>query len=227
MPGRSLAPRHKAPRSVKRSLARVAGSANQVAGRPGTTATLAFLAASAVATGYGVHAAQPNTAEHASTPARPDSAAVSAALKDHTAASNEVSRSGTRPPAVAVQRATKSRALRVSKQSPSRAITATVAPADPRAIALSMLPAYGWGSGEYACLDQLWISESDWDPYAENPTSGAYGIPQSLPPAKMARAGDDWRTNPAAQIEWGLEYIRLSYGTPCGAWTFKQANNWY
>ncbi len=227
MPGRSLAPRHKAPRSVKWSLTRVAGSATGFAGRSRTTATLAFLGAAAVATGYGVDAAQPGTAEQESTTARPDSRAVSAALKDRAASSNEVSRSGTRPPAVAVQRATKSRALPVSRQSQSRAITQTVAPADPRAIALSMLPAYGWGSGEYACLDQLWISESDWDPYAENPTSGAYGIPQSLPPAKMARAGDDWRTNAATQIEWGLEYIRLSYGTPCSAWNFKQANNWY
>ena len=43
----------------------------------------------------------------------------------------------------------------------------------------------------------------------------------------MARAGADWRTNPATQIEWGLRYIDLSYGTPCGAWSFKQANNWY
>ncbi|MGI8887650.1 MAG: hypothetical protein ACR2GB_01560 [Nocardioidaceae bacterium] len=60
-----------------------------------------------------------------------------------------------------------------------------------------------------------------------NSSSGAYGIPQSLPPAKMARAGADWRTNPATQIEWGLKYIDLSYGTPCGAWSFKQANNFY
>jgi hypothetical protein len=43
----------------------------------------------------------------------------------------------------------------------------------------------------------------------------------------MASAGADWRTNPVTQISWGLEYISLSYGTPCGAWAFKQANNWY
>jgi len=43
----------------------------------------------------------------------------------------------------------------------------------------------------------------------------------------MATAGADWRTNPATQISWGLTYIRDSYGTPCGAWSFKQSNNWY
>ena len=99
--------------------------------------------------------------------------------------------------------------------------------AGPREIALSMLPEYGWDSVQYGCLDQLWISESNWDHTATNPTSGAYGIPQALPAGKMANAGPDWRTNPATQIEWGLEYIRLSYGTPCSANSFKIANNWY
>jgi hypothetical protein len=105
--------------------------------------------------------------------------------------------------------------------------TAPAVPSDPRQIAAGMLGAYGWDASQFSCLDALWVSESDWNPYAENPTSGAYGIPQSLPPEKMASAGADWRTNPVTQISWGLEYISLSYGTPCGAWAFKQANNWY
>jgi hypothetical protein len=103
----------------------------------------------------------------------------------------------------------------------------SLAPQDPREIAQSMLAEHGWDASEFSCLDQLWVSESDWDHRAENPSSGAYGIPQSLPPEKMASAGSDWRTNPATQIEWGLDYIDDSYGTPCSAWEFKQANNWY
>jgi len=100
-------------------------------------------------------------------------------------------------------------------------------PTDPRQIALSMLVGYGWDSTQFACLDDLWVGESNWDHRATNPTSGAYGIPQALPPGKMARAGDDWRTNPATQIEWGRWYISMSYGTPCAANEFKLANNWY
>lgn len=100
-------------------------------------------------------------------------------------------------------------------------------PRDPRDIARTMVAQYGWSAYEFGCLDSLWIGESDWDPYAENPTSGAYGIPQSLPAEKMASAGPDWRTNPATQIEWGLKYISLSYGTPCSANDFKLANGWY
>lgn len=99
--------------------------------------------------------------------------------------------------------------------------------ADPQDIALAMLPDYGWSESEFGCLVELWTRESGWDPYADNPTSSAYGIPQSLPGEKMATAGPDWATNPATQIEWGLGYIRDSYGTPCAANSFQLGNNWY
>jgi hypothetical protein len=98
---------------------------------------------------------------------------------------------------------------------------------DPRDIARAMLPQYGWSASEFSCLDRLWVGESDWKWNADNPTSSAYGIPQSLPGEKMASAGPDWETNPATQIEWGLGYIRDVYGTPCAANAFKDANNWY
>lgn len=62
---------------------------------------------------------------------------------------------------------------------------------------------------------------------SRNPTSSAYGIPQALPGEKMASAGADWATNPATQIEWGLGYIRDSYGSPCAANSFKLGNGWY
>nr|CAA9312947.1 MAG: hypothetical protein AVDCRST_MAG46-272 [uncultured Nocardioidaceae bacterium] len=102
-----------------------------------------------------------------------------------------------------------------------------VAESDPRDIARAMLPQYGWSDTEFSCLDALWVSESDWEWNADNPTSSAYGIPQALPGEKMASAGPDWETNPATQIEWGLGYIRDVYGTPCAANSFKVANNWY
>lgn len=98
---------------------------------------------------------------------------------------------------------------------------------DPRAIAQSMLGDYGWPASEFDCLDALWEQESSWDPNAENPSSGAYGIPQALPGSKMASAGGDWQSNPATQIEWGLGYIQDRYGSPCGAWEHSQANGWY
>jgi hypothetical protein len=87
----------------------------------------------------------------------------------------------------------------------------------------------GWTSQQATCLDQLWTRESagTWSPTVTDPLSGAYGIPQSLPPDKMAAAGPDWQTNPATQIRWGLGYIRAAYGTPCNAWSHETADGWY
>lgn len=100
-------------------------------------------------------------------------------------------------------------------------------PSTARAYARSRLSAYGWSSSQYGCLLNLWNQESDWDTYAVNPSSHAYGIPQSLPASKMASAGADWRTNYRTQVDWGLGYIRASYGTPCGAWSHEVSHNWY
>ncbi|NYG58426.1 hypothetical protein BJ980_001349 [Nocardioides daedukensis] len=98
---------------------------------------------------------------------------------------------------------------------------------DPREIAKSLLPEFGFGPEQFSCLDKLYVSESDWRINADNPSSSAYGIPQALPGNKMASAGADWETNPVTQIRWGLGYIEDRYGTPCNAWSFKQGNNWY
>jgi hypothetical protein len=89
---------------------------------------------------------------------------------------------------------------------------------DPQTIAEALLPKYGWSSSEMSCLVPLWMGESGWRVDAENASSGAYGIPQSLPGSKMATVGADWRTNPVTQITWGLGYISERYGSPCGAW---------
>lgn len=86
---------------------------------------------------------------------------------------------------------------------------------------------HGWGDGQFSCLESLWTKESDWDYQAYNPSSGATGIPQSLPGDKMASAGADWQTNATTQIRWGLDYIARAYGTPCAAWGHSQATNWY
>ncbi|MFJ2192158.1 peptidoglycan-binding protein [Kitasatospora sp. NPDC087861] len=87
---------------------------------------------------------------------------------------------------------------------------------------------HGWSvSGQFGCLDQIYIHESGWKVYATNPSSGAYGIPQALPGDKLAAAGSDWQTNPNTQLSWGLDYIKGRYGDPCSAWGFWQSHNWY
>ncbi|WP_030486714.1 transglycosylase SLT domain-containing protein [Micromonospora chokoriensis] len=85
----------------------------------------------------------------------------------------------------------------------------------------------GFGIAEFPCLEKLWTKESGWNHKANNSSSGAYGIPQALPGSKMSSVADDWRTNPATQIKWGLNYVKGRYDTPCGAWRFFQNNNHY
>lgn len=99
--------------------------------------------------------------------------------------------------------------------------------ADPRNIARALLGDFGWSQDQFGCLDLLWTRESNWNPLAHNPSSGAHGIPQSLPGSKMASVGPDWYDNPVTQIKWGLGYIEDRYGSPCSAWGHSQATGWY
>lgn len=86
---------------------------------------------------------------------------------------------------------------------------------------------YGWTGKNWQNLVNLWNRESGWRWNAENPWSGAYGIPQSLPPSKMAAFGANYRDDAAAQIDWGLSYIAGRYGSPNKAWEHSEHYGWY
>ncbi|MGW2045336.1 aggregation-promoting factor C-terminal-like domain-containing protein [Streptomyces sp. NPDC001858] len=94
--------------------------------------------------------------------------------------------------------------------------------AEVKAIARQIIP-----SGQFQCFSNIVDHESTWNYQAVNPSSGAYGLVQAYPGSKMSSAGADWRTNPATQIKWGLNYMNDRYGSPCDAWAFWQANGSY
>lgn len=98
-----------------------------------------------------------------------------------------------------------------------------------REIGQSMAAAKGWKGNQWLCLEKLWTNESNWRTNAANRSSGAHGIPQSLPASKMRSHGDDYLTNPSVQIAWGLDYIANRYGTPCNALSFwnSKSPHWY
>ncbi|MEY9993929.1 hypothetical protein ABIE67_005961 [Streptomyces sp. V4I8] len=89
-------------------------------------------------------------------------------------------------------------------------------------MARSMVP-----SDQFQCFSNIVDHESSWNYQAVNASSGAYGLFQALPGSKMSSVGSDWQTNPATQIKWGLNYMNDRYDSPCGAWSFWQANHWY
>jgi SLT domain-containing protein len=71
------------------------------------------------------------------------------------------------------------------------------------------------------------MGESGWNNFARNPSSGAFGIPQALPPGKMGAAAAGG--NAAAQIAWGLSYIKSVYGSPANAYAkwLARSPHWY
>ncbi|HEX5190875.1 MAG TPA: transglycosylase SLT domain-containing protein [Streptosporangiaceae bacterium] len=127
----------------------------------------------------------------------------------------------------AVRRAAEETATRAAERRRQAAARRQAPSGTPQQIAIAMLPGFGWSSSEFGCLNSLWEHESGWNPYASNPSSGAYGIPQALPGSKMATAGPDWQSNPATQIKWGLGYIKSTYGSPCAAWSHESSSGWY
>jgi hypothetical protein len=98
-----------------------------------------------------------------------------------------------------------------------------------KAIAVPLASGYGWGPGtsNWTSLGMLWTRESGWDNHAKNPSSGAYGIPQSLPASKMGALANPPVSSATAQIVWGLRYIKQRYGDPDAAWAHETANGWY
>jgi hypothetical protein len=123
----------------------------------------------------------------------------------------------------------KAAAERAARAKRERALNQAIANArsNPRAYAKIAVAERGWSSSQFQCLDLLWKRESGWNYRAQNPSSGAYGIPQALPGSKMGTVAADWRTNPITQIKWGLNYIAGRYGTPCGAWAHSESRGWY
>ncbi|MFD8949635.1 transglycosylase SLT domain-containing protein [Streptomyces xanthophaeus] len=102
-------------------------------------------------------------------------------------------------------------------------VPAQAAPTSAKAIAQQMIK----DPAQFAAFNNIVSRESGWNHTATNSSSGAYGLVQALPASKMSSAGSDWKTNPATQIKWGLDYMNSRYGSPVGAWNFWQSHHWY
>jgi hypothetical protein len=104
------------------------------------------------------------------------------------------------------------------------------APSANAALARRLYPE--WGSGrEWSSWNALAMGESGWSNTARNPSSGAYGIPQALPPSKMGAAANPPQSNPTAQIRWMHGYIAGTpgYGDPINTYAkwLSRSPHWY
>lgn len=210
--------KHKAVRAPRRAL------------RTGVALTGLAAAVTGVSVAGGVAANDPDVlapvAADVATPAPSPSADAPTKAAGSTADAATLERSSRQVVSRAARRTDKAKATTLAMSGGS-AVTRSekLSEGDPRDIARALLPAYGFSSDQFSCLDSLYVSESDWRIDADNPTSSAYGIPQAL--TQLHELPADYMTSAESQIRWGLEYIQDTYGTPCSAWSFKQGNGWY
>lgn len=93
-----------------------------------------------------------------------------------------------------------------------------------------------FGVEHWDAWEQLGENESGWNPYANNPSSGACGIGQALPCEKMGCENWDYE----CQVKWMAGYIKERYINPTKALAFwnsrqpvmingvyKDLGNWY
>jgi len=98
---------------------------------------------------------------------------------------------------------------------------------DPKSFARNIAEKqYNWNQEQWKCLGKLWGKESAWNYEAKSPTQD-YGIPQRHMSQNTEQEIAEFLDSPVTQITWGLNYIKVRYGSPCGAWAFHQDRNWY
>lgn len=90
-----------------------------------------------------------------------------------------------------------------------------------------LMAAAGIPASWFSAIDYIVTHESGWRVNATNPSSGAYGLPQSWPGSKMASAGADWRTNPITQLKWMKNYVTERYGGGPQAAAYWRAHHNY
>jgi len=105
---------------------------------------------------------------------------------------------------------------------------------------------FGWTGAQWQALASVEMAEAGFNPRAENPSSHAYGLAQSLghpfaggpasngineyggfglTPAQSRAASEG---DPGPQALWMCRYIDATYhGSPEAAWAHEQADHWY
>ena len=103
---------------------------------------------------------------------------------------------------------------------------------DAEALAFLTVYTQGWTVAEWKCLRNIWTKESNFNPKAENKSSGAYGIAQFMP-STWGNYKVEKTASAELQIKYGLRYIYKRYGSEndpngaCNAWSFWQQKGWY
>ena len=73
---------------------------------------------------------------------------------------------------------------------------------------------------EFYCLDELYFHESRWNPKAVSRSGKHFGIPQGK---------SIWlkTASPYKQVEWGIKYNLIRYGSMCKALEHYKTKGWH
>lgn len=115
----------------------------------------------------------------------------------------------------------------------------------PKQILQSVAATHGWTGAQWTALDAIEMQEAGYDTTNKNPSSGAFGLAQSLghgfkggPAANGVNEYGDEGLSPSQsaaasmgdaywQSVWMCNYIADRYGNPAIAEQFHLAHNWY
>ena len=88
---------------------------------------------------------------------------------------------------------------------------------------------HGFTGAEWDAAKWIIQKESNWDPTAVNPSSGAFGLFQFNPMGgnTLGEYLPDRNPDPAVQADAGARYMRNRYGTPTAAKAWWEQNQWY
>lgn len=84
-----------------------------------------------------------------------------------------------------------------------------------------------FGEGQWSSFYFIIQRESNWNHTAQNPTSSAYGLAQTMMSLYEDELTEDFRTNPYEQIDWAIDYAESRYGDAKNAKVFWQENHWW
>lgn len=82
----------------------------------------------------------------------------------------------------------------------------------------------GIPEAEWANVEWLVAKESGWNPQAQNRSSGACGLPQSLPCSKLPQGIN---TAPVDQLIWMNNYVVSRYSSWSAAVAHSRSKGWY
>lgn len=116
----------------------------------------------------------------------------------------------------------------VPAQVPAKSVTAQAPVRPVSSNKQDLMAQAGISQSDWSYVDSIISRESGWRHTIWNSTgSGAYGLCQALPGAKMASAGADWQTNPVTQLRWCHGYAIGRYKSWAAAHSFWNANHWW